>query len=393
MSPKIKKWSFLLACLGGFQTVQAQVVYTPGDILVGFQAASGVGNSNNYVYNLGQGHSFRSATITLTVGNIGADLQEIYGANWFTRPELQWTIAGVRSNASFGSEALVVVNGDPSRTLYIGKAATGRGTSTPNATLASGSISTGANKMVDAQNGFTTTNGIAGGPPRSPTAGSAGRGVNQSTSSINSWSSIVGTSPFGIFTNSVKQAFGGSANLSHLDLYRILGRNDLANTVEPANPGVSVLQGTFTLNALGEIKFEPPVSASAYDTWANSFNLIGAERAVDADLDGDGLDNGAEFVVGGHPKLGNDGDKIPTLTVVSGGAVEFVFRRTDISSYLNPKAQYDSDLIGTWTPAVNGVGGVVITTLDEGFGAGIDRVTVRIPITSPAQFVRLVVDN
>jgi hypothetical protein len=375
----------LFIAMLGTAASQAQVTYTAGDILVGFQATGGTGAGNNYVYNLGQGSSFRSATAAVNAATIGADLAEVYGTNWFTRTDLLWTIAGVRTNATFGAEASSVVNGDPARTLYISKGASGLGTSTPNSTLASGAVGTGATRMMDAQSGFRTLNGTL---ERTATPGSGGRGVIQGTGDINSWSSRVDNTPFTIFTSNVKQAFGTAGALSYLDLYRILGRNDLAGIVEPAGVGVSVLQGTFTINTAGNIRFEPPVTASGYDAWADSFSLVGADRAFDVDLDGDGLDNGTEFVVGGHPRSGADGDKFPTLSA-GAGVAEFVFRRVDASAYLTSVAEYDADLLGPWTTAINGVGGVSVNVVNDGFAVGVDRVTVRIPVTGPVQFVRL----
>ena len=375
----------LLVVFAGSSAIQAQVTYTAGDILVGFQATGGSGAGNNYVYNLGQGPAFRSAVAPVHAGTIGTDLAGIYGTDWFTRTDLLWTIAGVRTNATFGADATSVVNGDPARTLYISKGASGLGTSTPNSPLASAAVTTGATRMIDVQNGFRTINGTL---DRTPTPGSAGRGVIQGTGDINSWSSRVDNTPFTIFTSNVKQAFGKAGTHSYLDLYRILGRNDLAGIAESAGVGVSVLQGTFTIDAAGVIRFEPPTSSTGYDSWADSFSLAGTDRAFDADPDGDGLDNGAEFVVGGHPRVGSDGGKAPTLAAQP-GFVDFVFRRADAAAYLNPGAEYDADLLGPWTPAVDGAGGVTVTVANDGFAAGVDRITVRIPAQSPMQFVRL----
>ena len=386
MSPCFSSRIPLLCCILGIQSAShAQVTYTAGDILVGFQATGGTGAGNNYVYNLGQGPSFRSAAAAVNAGTIGADLAAVYGTNWFTRTDLLWTIAGVRTNATFGADATSVVNGDPARTLYISKGASGLGTSTPNSTVASATVGTGATRMIDVQNGFRTTNGTL---ERTPTAGSGGRGVIQGTGDINSWSSRVDNTPFTIFTSNVKQAFGTAGSLSYLDLYRILGRNDLAGIAEPAGVGVSVFQGTFTIDAAGNIKFEPPATSTGYDSWADSFSLVGADRALDADPDGDGLGNGAEFVLGGHPRIGSDADKVPTLTA-GAGVADFVFRQTDASAYLSPVAEYDADLLGPWTAATNGAGGVTVTVVNDGFAVGVDRVTVRIPATGPVQFVRL----
>lgn len=375
-----------LFCLAGGVAVQAQVTYTAGDILVGFQASGGDGTGNNFVYNLGHGHSFRSATTTITVGNIGTNLGGIYGTDWFTRTDLQWAIAGVRTNASFGPDATAVINGDPARTVYISKGATGLGTSSPHGTLSPSSVTSGATKMMDMQSGFRTTNGTL---DRTPIAGTGGRAVNQGTGDINSWNAVVTSTPFTVYTGSVKQAFGTVGTLSYLDLYRCLGRNDLSGIVETADVGVHVFQGTFTIDATGEIKFVPPTAtATAYETWADSFNLVGADRNFESDPDKDGIKNGLEFVIGDHPKNGIDPTKLPTMTH-TGASVQFVFRRTDGSAYLNPKAEYDADLLGTWSPANDGSGGVTVVAVNDGFGAGVDRVTVTIPVSGEELFARL----
>ena len=363
----------------------AAVNFVPGDLLMGFQATGGTGAGNTYVYNVGQASNFRDNPSVGFLANVNTDLSATFGSNWFTRTDLYWAVGGVRNNATFGADATSIVNGDPARAIYASKESDGIGTSTAHASLAVATINTTATRMMDSQLGFRTTNGTL---ERTATPGSGGRGVIQGTGDINSWSSRVDNTPFTIFTSNVKQAFGTAGALSYLDLYRILGRNDLAGIVEPAGVGVSVLQGTFTINTAGNIRFEPPVTASGYDAWADSFSLVGADRAFDVDLDGDGLDNGTEFVVGGHPRSGADGDKFPTLSA-GAGVAEFVFRRVDASAYLTSVAEYDADLLGPWTTAINGVGGVTVNVVNDGFAVGVDRVTVRIPVTGPVQFVRL----
>ena len=56
-----------------------------------------------------------------------------------------------------------------------------------------------------------------------------------------------------------------------------------------------------------------------------------------------------------------------------------VFRRTDASIADEPAVQYGSALID-WTTAQNGVNGVTIEEANDFHGAGIDRVTVRLPL-------------
>lgn len=59
----------------------------------------------------------------------------------------------------------------------------------------------------------------------------------------------------------------------------------------------------------------------------------------------------------------------------------FTYRRTDLSTTepgLAVSVEYGTNLSG-WTTAVDGVGGVSVTTTNDGFGAGVDKVEVSIP--------------
>lgn len=77
------------------------------------------------------------------------------------------------------------------------------------------------------------------------------------------------------------------------------------------------------------------------------------------------------------------------LLNAAGGSSRFVFRRTVASACLTSRPEYDLDLEGTWTPAGNGTGGVMVTEEPNGFGGGVDRVTVNIPASGPSAQARL----
>ncbi|WP_226895189.1 PA14 domain-containing protein, partial [Luteolibacter marinus] len=123
--------------------------------------------------------------------------------------------------------------------------------------------------------------------------------------------------------------------------------------------------------------------------WLDYNGLEGADRLASADPDGDKIPNDLEFVLGGKPAGANAGsiDLLPTLALDPTWAI-FEFRRSDVSLASGPFVQHGTTL-GSWTTATNGVGGVQILTVDDGFGPGIDKVTVKVPRGSASRFMRL----
>ena len=121
-------------------------------------------------------------------------------------------------------------------------------------------------------------------------------------------------------------------------------------------------------------------SSSSYAGWQTTHEIAGAGAATDSD--GDCIPNGIEFVIGGDPSGPNSDSSalLPTATLDPDDLV-FVFRRTTASASYNPGVEYGSTL-GGWTPAVAGqplATPVRIQVESNGFEAGVDRVTVRIP--------------
>lgn len=52
--------------------------------------------------------------------------------------------------------------------------------------------------------------------------------------------------------------------------------------------------------------------------------------------------------------------------------------------------EYDADMVGSWTQAANGTGGVRIVETNDHYGSGVDRVQVYIPrSTNQKVFARL----
>lgn len=140
---------------------------------------------------------------------------------------------------------------------------------------------------------------------------------------------------------------------------------------------------------------------SPYNAWINGFSSIpGAERTFTADPDHDGIPNAVEMVLGGNPATVMDSTLLPSALLVTnpggtlpaGNYLLFTYRRTEASRSAGVVAavEYDGDLTGTWTDAINGVGGIQILEDNDFFATGIDRVRAYIPRAANSKaFVRL----
>ncbi|HSP43348.1 MAG TPA: Ig-like domain-containing protein [Luteolibacter sp.] len=136
---------------------------------------------------------------------------------------------------------------------------------------------------------------------------------------------------------------------------------------------------------------------ASYISWAGGFaGLTDPDPALD--FDAGGLETGLEWVLGGDPTDGSDDAGIaPTFDNTSDpDFFIFTYRRADeaaADANTTIAAQYGSDLAG-WTDAVAGTD-IVITPTDDGAGAGIDLVEVKIRRTLAVDgklFVRLNVE-
>jgi len=142
-----------------------------------------------------------------------------------------------------------------------------------------------------------------------------------------------------------------------------------------------------------------------YDIWAGgpwSGTLTDASAALD--FDGGGLATGLEWVLGGDPTDGgDDAGLMPTIDATGDpdGKLLFVYRRSaDAATDENTTivVEYGSDLSG-WNTAVHGGSGpndITISEVADGFGEGIDQVTVALPAslatTTGKLFARLNVE-
>jgi fibronectin-binding autotransporter adhesin len=128
---------------------------------------------------------------------------------------------------------------------------------------------------------------------------------------------------------------------------------------------------------------------AGFSSWIGGFGLAVADQDAGDDPDFDGIPNAIEFVLGGNPATVVDTALLPTIELVttdlgagSTDYLKFTFRRTDASVIHNPAAQYDTDLAGTWTTAVNGTDGIVVQSSNDFYAPapnGIDQVIYYIP--------------
>ena len=123
-----------------------------------------------------------------------------------------------------------------------------------------------------------------------------------------------------------------------------------------------------------------------FTNWAEQNELSGDDAAWGADPDGDGLNNLAEYALGGNPSSGDAAGVLPASTVDGTGRVEYIYRRRldRINLGLTYTLNTSTDLSSTWTNA--GAGHETGTAaIDETF----ESVTNSVPFTSGEGFIQL----
>ncbi len=224
-------------------SAHAAVVAPPAnnDIFLGFRASGNLGASTSYLVDLGQYAQFAGATdnstITLSLGNLGADLVATYGSDWNTRSDLYWGIFGVYNSANpvvFASSAEptpgTLSNAWPSLSV-----------------IQRSSTASQISSVLSGTNGYQ-------GSLATPNSYAAVLQTNTgNSSSYNKQVATAGTNDFGSTSSwtSIEGNFGAGTSGTALDLYRIAS----AGVTDP---------GHFTLSDAGVVSFtaipEPAVS-------------------------------------------------------------------------------------------------------------------------------------
>ena len=238
-------------------SANAAIIYNDGDLILGFRATGGQGASTNYLVDLGSASPLVTSTspIVFSLGNIGTDLSTIFGANWFSRADVLWSVSGVQKISG---------NGFASNTMFATRSDSvdgplGTNTTAPwnrPSTFAAGAPATKI-QSLGLKYGQGTTGGVAGFDQMEST-NAPGMGLIQPTSQGNSYdeyqpggSQTTGVSAYGYFAdlNGIEGNFASNGSgFSVLDLY----------TVAPGSGGAS-FRDSVTISNGGTLTFTPPV--------------------------------------------------------------------------------------------------------------------------------------
>jgi autotransporter-associated beta strand protein len=123
----------------------------------------------------------------------------------------------------------------------------------------------------------------------------------------------------------------------------------------------------------GQVKLVQTGSSATYATWSGGL-------APNIDSNGDGVENAAAWVLGAADPSQNSLGLLPSLgSMADPDFLIFNYRRSDdalADSNTAMKVQYGSSLTG-WTDATASAD-VVITSFDDFYGVGVDKVEVKI---------------
>ncbi len=239
--------------------------YTAGDLLLGFYATGGSGDTTSYVVNIGAQTLYRDATGSFVlnttgpnIGNIGQDLIDNFGGLWYTRNDLFWGVLGGRTNDTAPTPPFnagdVNPNSDPNRTLYASRPQSIFGTqSSPWVLGSSSGVSNGAAAFnafaglaILGPGGFSDASVIG-------TANSNTRGAFMPDTLDNDWETLAAAGWSGVFSSQTHGDFTAGAAASAIDLYRIPSLTGLG--FEPGTAGTGQYQGTFFIDTLGNVTF------------------------------------------------------------------------------------------------------------------------------------------
>ena len=373
----------------------ADVAFANGDLILAFQAVSGTGSNKNVFFILGPATSYRDNGNQGLKGNIATTLSTTFGDDWYSRTDLYFGVAGnLNSGPASGFGAIAPVNNDPSRTVYVSRAAASPGTGIlygvgTYSTSALGTAGAGISGVEGIFSGNSSTGGINGGF----IAELDGSGILSATNPEhvtayqNRWSvyNPVPGGAFSTFTGGIQQNFGKGGSATYVDVQRVLATN--TGAVPTGVVGGGTYETTIAIGSDGSITALTAGPASAYTTWIGTFPTITApaDKLATADPDNDGFENVLEFVLNGNPSVSSQA----ILPLLNASGTDFVFsfpRRADSVSEVGQVFEYSVDL-SDWTtkapitiPSAPGASGFVLVGPSTGVAPNqVQAVTITIP--------------
>lgn len=279
----------------------------PNDIYAGFRSTAG-GQTRSYLVKLGNYTTLFSTvgeggSVSLNLGNLGADLSSEFGSDWFSSASLHWGIFG-----SSQSENNQLVFGSRERPTP----------STPATPWPVISDSSGTLRNIVSGAIGSVLNGIDGYRGRLSTPNSlvAAFQLNDAKASSYNFQVASASGDFGGTTDwtSIEGNFAPSASKT-LDLFR--------------TGSTTVLRvGTFTISGSGSITFSKPAATNP-----------------NADTDGDGRLDSDEVLAGTSPTDASDFFRVQSAVKTSGNAA-LSFKPAANRTY---KLEYSPDLtVGSW---------------------------------------------
>jgi len=274
------------------------------DLILGVQATSGQGSSINLFFNLGKTTDFRDDAIQGELGNIGAEMEETYGANWFSRTNLWFGAIGNRSNLSptlspgTGSQ-------DPGSTFYLSRATTVANGATPYPPVVTAALSSGGTNYSGLKRIFTNPSSASEILYATENGAALLVESEHPVAWNNSWSKWNPTpgAAFLVFTGGIQNSFGKPGDAVLIDIQRVV----------PNTAGTYVT--TIAIESDGTIRTVAPTTETPFQTWINGFAAQipdPADREPDADPDNSGFPNSFEFAFGGNPANPTDNGYVAT---------------------------------------------------------------------------------
>lgn len=245
-------------------TAMGAFTFTDGDLILGFQATSGEGQTKNLFFNLGAGTYHRDNPGDLgnptAIGNIGQALSNAYGSGWYGRSDVYFGIIGNLRSLGLPFAPNAPVAGDPNSTFYL---------SAPAATVGSGSLyAAGTYAAATLQSTSTKLGGLEG------IFGSLTQEVGNTVvldqvanpvqwqNGWTKWNPIANSAQgiaFDAFGGGIQQNFGKGSSATYIDLQRVLADNTGATPSGVVGGGA--YETTFAIYSDGSIASVPEPSS------------------------------------------------------------------------------------------------------------------------------------